>query len=178
MVYDWYEIAEGCNITQGDIIENCPVFFLPEGVNIEPGQEVEIDVKIIDVIIMTQACDLEQEKVDEVLLCGLIDAKEAMNPKGKPLDKGDFKTIKDGKTIGLHLLSKSQLPEMTRNYRVVDLKKVYTLPVATLKSFVENSGQRLRLLPPYREHLSQAFARIFMRVGLPSDIDINDIDIN
>jgi hypothetical protein len=26
------------------------------------------------------------------------------------------------------------------------------------------------LLPPYREHLSQAFARFFMRVGLPVDI--------
>jgi hypothetical protein len=25
-------------------------------------------------------------------------------------------------------------------------------------------------MPPYREHLSQAFARYFMRVGLPSDI--------
>jgi hypothetical protein len=29
---------------------------------------------------------------------------------------------------------------------------------------------RLRLLPPYREHLSQSFARFFMRVGLPVDI--------
>jgi hypothetical protein len=32
------------------------------------------------------------------------------------------------------------------------------------------AGDRLRLLPPYREHLSQAFARYFMRVGLPQDI--------
>ena len=30
--------------------------------------------------------------------------------------------------------------------------------------------QRLRLNPPYREHLSQAFARFCMRVGLPVDI--------
>jgi hypothetical protein len=26
---------------------------------------------------------------------------------------------------------------------------------------------RPQLLPPYREHLSQSFARFFMRVGLP-----------
>jgi hypothetical protein len=25
--------------------------------------------------------------------------------------------------------------------------------------------------PPYREHLSQAFARFFMRVGLPQPVD-------
>lgn len=30
--------------------------------------------------------------------------------------------------------------------------------------------QRLRLLPPYREHLSQAFARYFMQVGLPVNV--------
>ena len=30
-------------------------------------------------------------------------------------------------------------------------------------------ARRLRLLPPYREHLSQSFARFFMRVGLPID---------
>jgi hypothetical protein len=35
---------------------------------------------------------------------------------------------------------------------------------------VEKLGNRLRLCPPYREHLAQAFARFFMRVGLPSDI--------
>jgi hypothetical protein len=32
------------------------------------------------------------------------------------------------------------------------------------------AAKRLRLLPPYREHLSQSFARFFMRVGLPIDI--------
>jgi hypothetical protein len=31
---------------------------------------------------------------------------------------------------------------------------------------IERVGCELRLLPPYREHLSQAFARFFMRVGL------------
>jgi hypothetical protein len=32
-----------------------------------------------------------------------------------------------------------------------------------------------RLLPPYREHLSQSFARYFMRVGLPVDIPKDEI---
>jgi len=34
-------------------------------------------------------------------------------------------------------------------------------------SFAKTCNRRL---PPYREHLSQAFARYFMRVGLPQDI--------
>ncbi len=40
-----------------------------------------------------------------------------------------------------------------------------------LESLLKQRGQpRLRLLPPYREHLSQAFARFFMRVGLPVQV--------
>jgi hypothetical protein len=31
--------------------------------------------------------------------------------------------------------------------------------------------KRLRLLPPYREYLAQAFARFYMRIGLPIGYD-------
>jgi hypothetical protein len=48
---------------------------------------------------------------------------------------------------------------------------VYSVPRGFLESLLNQRMQsRLRLLPPYREHLSQAFARFFMRVGLPVPI--------
>lgn len=57
--------------------------------------------------------------------------------------------------------------------QIVDFSKVYSLPVLFLESWLGSRGdRRLRLLPPYREHLSQAFARFFMRVGLPQDINL------
>ncbi|MBD5492017.1 MAG: hypothetical protein HDR16_07880 [Lachnospiraceae bacterium] len=40
------------------------------------------------------------------------------------------------------------------------------------KEMAFKNGKRLRLCPPYREHLSQAFARYFMRVGLPVNIHL------
>jgi hypothetical protein len=56
--------------------------------------------------------------------------------------------------------------------RVVDFHQVYTAPREFLESVLKSRAQgRLRLLPPYREHLSQAFARFFMRVGLPSGVE-------
>lgn len=42
-----------------------------------------------------------------------------------------------------------------------------------IKGIAERNGKRLRLCPPYREHLSQAFARYFMRVGLPINIHMD-----
>ena len=50
---------------------------------------------------------------------------------------------------------------------IIDFHEVFNLPVRFLRPWLEKTGKRrLRLCPPYREHLSQAFARYFMRVGL------------
>jgi hypothetical protein len=56
--------------------------------------------------------------------------------------------------------------------RLVDFHDVFTIPREFLEKLIEQRGEsRVRLLPPYREHLSQAFARFFMRVGLPVSIE-------
>ncbi len=51
----------------------------------------------------------------------------------------------------------------------MDFRKLYTMRKELLQQHAETLGPRLRLVPPYREHLSQAFARYFMRVGLPHE---------
>jgi hypothetical protein len=60
-------------------------------------------------------------------------------------------------------------PGFEREARIVEFRRVYSLPIAYVRRHVRVASH-LRLLPPYREHLSQAFARFFMRVGLPMDI--------
>jgi len=61
--------------------------------------------------------------------------------------------------------------EMTSEHRIVDFHYVYTVPRAFLDDLIaERGAKRLTLLPPYREHLSQSFARYFMRVGLPENV--------
>jgi hypothetical protein len=49
-----------------------------------------------------------------------------------------------------------------------DILRDFTVLVGTRRRSNRLSG--LRLCPPYREHLAQAFARFFMRVGLPIPI--------
>ena len=53
---------------------------------------------------------------------------------------------------------------------LVDFHRIFSLPLEFMRSLAQTRGPHLRLLPPYREHLGQAFARYFMRVGLPADI--------
>lgn len=78
------------------------------------------------------------------------------------------KLLIDGLVPGLSLLHKrEEAPTLT--WSVVDFRQLFTLPKEFLEAFTSAAGQRLRLRSPYREHLAQAFARYFMRVGLPHD---------
>jgi hypothetical protein len=138
-------------------------------------------------IVMSQACDLENEKVTNVILCP-IHPEDALRPEWerdmtaanqKPTDKAwksFLKNLRDGRVWNLALLegrpaADAVTPSVPR--QVVDFQLIYTLPRTFLTVVAGlNPGTRLRLLPPYREHLSQAFARYFMRVGLPEDIKI------
>jgi len=45
-----------------------------------------------------------------------------------------------------------------------------TVSTDVVREVAAEQGDGIRLLPPYREHLAQAFARFFMRVALPVDI--------
>jgi hypothetical protein len=53
---------------------------------------------------------------------------------------------------------------------VVDFRSQFAVNSSTVRSLAAGQQPRLRLLPPYRDHLAQALARFYMRVGLPVDI--------
>lgn len=55
---------------------------------------------------------------------------------------------------------------------IVQFDHPIVLPKTVIQNYFLRQPKRLRLLPPYREHLAQAFARSFMRVGLPIDIPV------
>jgi len=75
----WYEIVPPeTPLTQGDIVEACPVLTFdraPEVPNpaaqeaIEDAVQEAAVVQFSRVIVMTQACDIEQSNVRQVILC-------------------------------------------------------------------------------------------------------------
>ena len=163
--YPWYEVADDDKIMQGDFIPECPIIIPPSEISEE--DEFDVTIKNYDVIIMSQSCDIEYNKIDLVLLCPVWPLEE--------MEKNDFmknskgkEELRRGNVTGYHLLNNCELEDFIIGYRVVDFRNVYSVPLDFIKEF--NKSKRLRLLPPYREHLSQAFARFFMRVGLPVDI--------
>jgi hypothetical protein len=166
--YPWYRMVSGDEIEQGDIFENCPVFSPPSTLTLD-SLEAQFRWDERDVIVMSQTCDLvkNREKVTEVLLCAVWNRSELTT--GHLATEKGMEEARRGSLPAYHVLNKCSLPNFNREYRIVDFRRVYSLPLGFLRSLALKGG-RIQLLPPYREHLSQAFARFFMRVGLPVDV--------
>jgi len=98
---------------------------------------------------------------------------QGQHPSTKAWDKQcDF--IRAGYSWNLAMLNQGSYRRSRLEHRIVDFHEIYTVPRIFLKSYLtEKADPRWRLLPPYREHLSQAFARFFMRIGLPQNIDLS-----
>jgi hypothetical protein len=153
---------------QGDIFERCPVFAPPSNLKVGATKECQFSYEERDVIILSQSCDMEQKKITQVLLCLVSDLSEhTRDHLSTPQGKED---ARKGSLPGVHMLAACTLPDFKRGIRIVDFHSIFSLPLPFLSSLAAANGKRVRLLPPYREHLSQAFARFFMRVGLPTDI--------
>jgi hypothetical protein len=175
MDYPWYiKLEKSTDLQQGDLIENCPVIIPPAVLNQE--EDVEFEVQLLNAVIMTQSCDLASKHTELVLVCPYYTLGSFLNnlpPDQTSTPKARTKimdNLRKGHFAAYHLLNKQDdiVPELM----VVDFKNVYGVHLKTLTDITTQTDTRIRLLPPYREHLSQAFARYFMRVGLPMDIDV------
>lgn len=167
--YPWYCLVDSDEIEQGDILEGCPIFLPPANLTLN-SLEANFRLTRRNVIVMSQSCDMVKgrEKITQVLLCFLWNRSEYTQGH-LATDKG-MEEARRGQLPAHHLLNECELPNAEREFRIVDFHNTYTLPLDFCRTFAGESQNRMRLLPPYREHLSQAFARFFMRVGLPTDI--------
>jgi hypothetical protein len=166
--YPWFATVDGDDLEQGDIFEDCPIFLPPSDlVPTAAGPTAKFTWKSQDLVVVTQSCDLAKPraKVEDVLLCAVWRRSEL--PEMQKDER--MEEVRKGRLPAYHVLAASDIPGFEREVRVVDFRRVHSLPLSFLREKAKAS-RRLRLLPPYREHLSQSFARLFMRVGLPIDI--------
>ncbi len=181
---DWYEIIDGEELQQGDFFSNCPVALPPrlstlsdydEQVLAQMLSNTRPTGKIYDVIVLSQSCDLVERKLEYVLVCPhtpLSQLEQAADENIRNFFRSNKRKeeIRRGYSPGYLMLASCELENFTREIQVVSFRSVFSVPFDFLTDLARARGRRLRLLPPYREHLAQAFARFFMRVGLPADI--------
>ncbi len=165
---DWYDVVESnAPILQGDFVDECPIA-VPRA-PLKKGR-VPFEATEYNIVVMSQSCDLVQKKLELVLVCPVFPLEEICEKDKRFKDDKIREALRQGNLPGNHLLNKCEIEGFGKGYSLVDFRLVYSVEYEFLCKFCGKSEKRLRLMPPYREHLSQAFARFFMRVGLPVDI--------
>lgn len=172
--YPWYDVVWDDSLEQGDILREFPVFD-PHALYREGSDDYDVDVLALDVLVLSQSCDIEQGKVRSLALCPVYCledfAADAVARGEAHWNSSRYKeSLRQGNIPGYHLISDFENEEISLPVSVVDFHEIYSAPTAQALDFIQGDSPRLRLCPPYKEHLAQAFARFFMRVGLPVGI--------
>ncbi|MDG4756405.1 hypothetical protein [Micromonospora sp. WMMD710] len=173
---DWFEVCSGPQLMQGDVLFGCSVV-KPHGASTsDQADEIDVSIDIVDVVVVTQSCDLEHSgKIENILLAKLDSYDDIVSESlrqrradhiGKAGVKFREKCVRNQFPNFMLLRHFTGPPSLA--WSLVDFRSLYILPKSVVEAHASNAGDRLRLLSPYREHLSQSFARYFMRVGLPS----------
>lgn len=187
--YEWYGLhtsTEG--IDQGLILLDFPVpdYSQVSYSKLASDEDVElpIEVKKNDLIVMTQACDIENDKVKNITLCRiyvlndyLISTKQSKT-KAKDLIDG----LNSGRVANMCLLNRptdcNPYGDVLEDYLVVKFDESVNYPIELIKQRVDTeTGDMIKLLPPYREALSQSYGIFFMRVGNPTNIPKVTVDL-
>ena len=150
-------------VDQGDLIEGCPALHVRE-FRFGQAETFEIDWESRRVIILTQTCDLVQEKITSANVAEVFDARQLVdNNILKPADvKGP---LRSGRIWGLYFLPADA--SLGLNEMIVDLRRLHTVRLDLPRELCRAGKRRARLHTPYREHFAKHFADTFSRIGLP-----------
>lgn len=179
MTFPWYsDIDLAVPLEQGDIIEKCNII-IPDQSHYQAileDREEDSPLRILEItaIVVSQSCDISNSKIDSIIVCPVWSLKKLVEADDYYKSSNGKEELRQGKSPSYHLLNKFETLRAPSDYYFVDFRNIYSVPKSFLQALTAQTPRK-RLLPPYREHLSQSFARYFMRVGLPTDISAAEI---
>ena len=170
MPSEWYEGTRDADLRQGELIWTCPRL-----IHASAALEGEVTTAVEEVhaVLITQSCDLNlrdgRPKVEHLLMCPFhTKAELATHPKFR--SGAAWEEVRKGRVPRFHILDRCDIAPIADEFLLVDLGAAFSLAYAVVIGAAQIQTLRPRLRSPYLEHLAQAFARYYMRVGLPSDI--------
>jgi hypothetical protein len=125
-------------VDQGDIFDDCPIALF-ESVPVPGAATVELTSELRRVYVLTQACDLAQHKVSNVVVAPVLDASQLV-ADGKLKASEVSGNIRAGRVHGWYFLPKSLslgLPES-----IVDFRTLHTVRFDVLEQ-LSRAGKRI-----------------------------------
>lgn len=176
---EWYnEVSCEYEINQGDIFFDFPITVQSEDLdynyvdftNINSFSKIAFKTRLIDMIILTQSCDIvNNPPIDNIVIAEIFDVKGN--------SKNFLRDILTNRRPPYHLLGKKDYGDLLINYHYVDFTSLFTVSKKFIDTFKLTQDKRIRLNSPYLELLSQRFGNFFSRIGLPESKGIDKEDL-
>jgi hypothetical protein len=145
----WKEVT-GSDLAQGDLLPKCLVpQFGPDYGTGDADAVAEVPTVDADLIIVTQSCDLVNDKVVLVALCPIHTLEEFENSNPRYKQRSNWENVRKGRVEGLHMLGSPEEPDSNQKARVVDFGQIFSLPPKYIRRRAELLGTRWRLASPY-----------------------------
>jgi hypothetical protein len=155
--------APADGVDQGDLIDGCPILLLAS-FDFDNLETPEIDVPLARVLVLTQTCDLTNQKATHAVCAVIHDAQHLVDQQ--TLKAAEIRgQVRAGRVFGWYYLPKSaalDLPEM-----IVDFRQLQTVRLDLLTALCQRGQLCARIQPLWREHLAKHFADTYSRIGLP-----------
>jgi len=173
-------------LAQGDFLCACPVIVpldtlrKPEKSKHGPPkavQEIDASVREFNVVILTQDCDIPKPSTRHILVCEYKRLADVQKDSAFFRDNDNLENVRRGYIHRQHLLNKCLRDGLKEKYKTDDLlvlnfNKIYSVPKELAIRHAAYCGDRPRLKSPYKERMSQAFAKYFMRIAVDDGKDI------
>jgi len=168
---EWYIVAKNDPvILQGDLLDDFLAPF-PKSIDISKKEpECSYEMIKMDAVVISQSCDTatKADDDDQIVVCQRHFLADVFKSKSK-LKEAWPNLVKD-RVINKLLINNFDHDELGFDYSFIDFSKIFVVPHSYASEFASKKTKRIRMNSPYRERLSQAFSRKFMRVGLPINI--------
>jgi hypothetical protein len=159
-----YEQPAASELSQGDILDGCPILVW----NLAPPPldlDVPPEVRIIRVVVLTQACDLAQAKTTRVVVAPVHAAAELV---ARNILKASAirDQVRRGLVFGWYFLPAALAPILLEE-SIADLRELHTIDRNILEYLIDAGKRVCRVQTPWREHLAQHFGTTYTRIALP-----------
>ena len=150
-------------VDQGDIIDGCPLLAVAD-YDVQTPQTVNVKHAIGRVVVLTQTCDLANQKATQVVVAVVLNADDVV--ASSQLKGADVRgPVRAGRVFGWYFLPRSE--ELGLREMIVDFRQLHTIRLDLLRALCAAGHRPARIEPLYREHLSKHFADSYSRIGLP-----------
>jgi hypothetical protein len=157
----WYAPAEG-EVQQGELLRGFGFGQVVDSSTLPPS----VALTTAEAVVLTQSCDIPKPTQEFLLVAMVLDYATvlASEPNSEIATRRGRTNLARGFVIAQFLLP--PLVPWGWSWCFVDFRKVFSVPKHEVLASANAEASRFILVPPYREHLAQAFARFMMRVGL------------